>query len=143
MDKPGDADIQPQHRIKSTNQHAMRSASTQRSGRQNKSSFFICWGPRYYVAVVVGFARTGDGHDHRQGATFARADACGGGTKLRNTREKTRSKNKKTPKNTLPHFFGLVLAKKSQKIHDVVPFRDGVEDVIHHGVRHRQRQHPI
>ena len=25
------------------------------------------------LAVVVGFARTGDGYDHRQGATFARA----------------------------------------------------------------------
>ena len=26
--------------------------------------------------VVVGFARTGDGHNHRQSATFARAYGC-------------------------------------------------------------------
>ena len=38
---------------------------------------FLDWGlpgTQRIVAVVVGFSRTGDGHDHRQGATFARAD---------------------------------------------------------------------
>ena len=40
---------------------------------------FVCWGglgctrhQEVVVAVVVGFSRTDDGHNHRQGATFAR-----------------------------------------------------------------------
>ena len=31
--------------------------------------------PEVIVAVAVGFSKTGDGHDHRQGASFARADS--------------------------------------------------------------------
>ena len=69
--------VRPQHG-KATSDGAERShAHPVDSNSTTLHTFFgirLCRHPEVEYTVVVGFARNDDGHNHRQGNTFARAD---------------------------------------------------------------------